>query len=76
MLIGNVVGLIIYAVQSYTGVFTLNPTVYYLDRVPMELSLLHFILLNVGSFALCMLALLIPSGIIARVNPIKTIKFN
>lgn len=76
MLIGNAVGLLIYAVQSYTGIFTLNPEVYYLDRVPMELNPLHFILLNVGSFAVCMLALLIPSAIISRVNPIKTIKFN
>jgi len=34
------------------------------------------VLLNAGSFAVCMLALLLPSALIARVNPVKTIKFN
>jgi lipoprotein-releasing system permease protein len=76
MLIGNLVGLGIYWIQGYTGILKLNPEVYYLDKVPMELTFNTFVLLNAGSFAVCMLALLLPSALIARVNPVKTIKFN
>lgn len=76
MLIGNLVGLGIYWLQGYTGIIKLNPEVYYLDKVPMELTFNTFLFLNAGSFAVCMLALLLPSAIIARVNPVKTIKFN
>jgi lipoprotein-releasing system permease protein len=76
MLIGNVIGLGIYLIQRYTGVLKLNPEVYYLDKVPMELTLNSFLLLNIGSFVVCMVALLLPSALIARVNPVKTIKFN
>ena len=76
MLIGNAIGLGIYAIQHFTGVLKLNPEVYYLDKVPMELTLNSFLLLNIGSFVVCMVALLLPSALIARVNPVKTIKFN
>jgi len=76
MLLGNGVALAIYFLQRQTGILTLNPEVYYLSEVPMELNFLTFILLNVGTFVLCILALMVPSIIIARVNPIKTIRFN
>jgi lipoprotein-releasing system permease protein len=76
MFIGNIAGLALYALQRFTGMLTLNPEVYYLDRVPVELSLNAFLLLNLGSFVVCMTALLLPSALIARVNPVKTIKFN
>ena len=76
MLIGNLVGLGIYWIQRYTGVLKLNPEVYYLDKVPMELTFNSFLFLNIVSFAVCMIALLLPSALIARVNPVKTIKFN
>ena len=76
MVLGNAVALGIYFIQKYTGILTLNPDVYYLSQVPMELNFLTFIFLNLGTFVLCILALMIPSIIIARVNPIKTIRFN
>lgn len=76
MLIGNLIGIGIYLLQVYTGFLSLDPQVYYLDKVPMELNPLSIALLNAGSFFICMAALFIPSTVIARVNPIKTIKFN
>ena len=76
MLIGNLLGLGIYMIQKYTGIIKLNPEVYYLDKVPMELTIDSVLLLNIGSFIVCMVALMLPSALIARVNPIKTIRFN
>lgn len=76
MLYGNLFGLAIYFLQTTTGFLSLNPDVYYLDKVPMELNVSVVILLNLGSFLICIMALLLPSALISRVNPVKTIKFN
>ncbi|NBY39909.1 MAG: FtsX-like permease family protein [Flavobacteriia bacterium] len=76
MLIGNVIGISLYALQKYTHVLTLNPEVYYLDSVPVELNLLHFLLLNAGTFLVCMTALLLPSMVITGIRPVRAIKFN
>jgi lipoprotein-releasing system permease protein len=76
LLFGNVFALSIYFLQKYTGILQLNPEVYYLSEVPMELSWQTFFALNFGSFTVCILALMVPSFIISRVNPIKTIRFH
>jgi len=76
MLIGNVFGISLFAIQKYTHVLTLNPEVYYLDSVPVELNLLHFLLLNAGTFLVCMTALLLPSMVITGIRPVRAIKFN
>ncbi|NBN98872.1 MAG: FtsX-like permease family protein [Flavobacteriia bacterium] len=76
LLFGNIIGLGIYLIQSNWGILTLNPDVYYLNKVPMELDFVTVVLLNLGTFILCMISLLLPSSLIARVNPIKSIKFN
>jgi lipoprotein-releasing system permease protein len=76
MLFGNAIGLSLYALQKYTHLLTLNPAVYYLDSVPVELNPLHFLLLNVGTFVVCMTALLLPSMIISSIRPVRAIKFN
>jgi lipoprotein-releasing system permease protein len=76
MFYGNLIGLGLYFLQRTTHLFALNPEVYYLDAIPVELTLVHFLLLNLGTFVICLLALLIPSMVISKMNPIKTIKFD
>ena len=76
MLWGNMIGLLICFIQSYFGVFTLNPEVYYLSEVPIELTFIHWVLLNVGTLVVCLLALVIPSIVITRISPVKAIKFD
>jgi lipoprotein-releasing system permease protein len=76
MIIGNIVALTFCFFQSYFGIITLDPKVYNLSKVPIELSFLHWLLLNVGTLVICVLALVIPSFVITRVNPVKAIKFN
>ncbi len=76
MIIGNIVGLSFCFLQSHFGLITLNPEVYYLNKVPIELSFWHWLILNLGTLVICVLALVIPSYVITRVNPVKAIKFN
>lgn len=76
MFIGNIVGIGLIALQSYFQILKLNPDVYYLDKVPIELDLWAWIALNAGTLFVCLTALIIPSYAITRINPVKAIKFN
>ncbi|HET6558952.1 MAG TPA: FtsX-like permease family protein [Prolixibacteraceae bacterium] len=72
---GNVIGISICLIQQYTHVLKLDPASYYIEYVPVNLKILHLILLNVGTVAITMLMLLVPSYFITRVSPEKTIRF-
>ncbi|XOV67028.1 MAG: ABC transporter permease [Fluviicola sp.] len=76
MIIGNVIGLSICFAQKWYGIIPLDPKVYYLTQVPIELNFWHWLLLNLGTLLVCVLALLIPSRVISRISPAKAIKFN
>lgn len=75
MLIGNLVGLGFCLVQYYTGFIHLNPETYYLSAVPVEMHFSTVVILNLGTFILWMLMLLIPTGIINRIRPARSIRF-
>jgi lipoprotein-releasing system permease protein len=76
MLWGNIIGIGLCFTQSYFGVFTLNPEVYYLNEVPIELGFLNWIALNITTLLVCIIALIIPSIVITRIKPVKAIKLN
>lgn len=73
---GNVIGLGLCAIQYFFGIIKLNPEVYYLHQVPVEISIWSWVLLNVGTLIVCLTALIIPSIVISRISPIKAIRFN
>lgn len=76
MIWGNVIGVGLSFLQEKAKLIKLNPDVYYLSAVPIELNLWHILLLNVATLAVCLLALLIPSYAITRISPVKAIRFN
>jgi lipoprotein-releasing system permease protein len=73
---GNVIGLGICFAQKYFGFLSLNPEVYYLSQVPIELDVWQWAALNIGTLLICLSALIIPSVVITRIHPVKAIKFN
>jgi lipoprotein-releasing system permease protein len=73
---GNLFGLGICLAQKYLNLMPLDPGSYCLDTVPINLNMLHLLLLNLGTMAITYLFLLIPSMIIARISPDKSIRFN
>ena len=75
MAIGNVVGIVICLIQQWFHVIPLDPANYYLDCVPMQVGLGWLIILNVTMFLLSMLMMLIPSAVISRIVPSKSIRF-
>ncbi|PKR80521.1 hypothetical protein CW751_09095 [Brumimicrobium salinarum] len=76
MIIGNVIGIGLCLLQDYFTLIPLNPEVYYLDAVPVELNLWHILFLNIGTIVLCTAALIIPSYVVTRISPIKALKFD
>lgn len=72
---GNVVGLGFYFVQKYFEIIRLSPENYYMDFVPVELSLVNFLLLNIGTFIVCLLMLIVPSWYISRIVPAKALRY-
>lgn len=75
LIIGNVVALTLYIVQKQTQFFKLDPTIYYIEYVPMSIDLITVIILNLSIISIALFTLFIPSMLISRISPIKTIQF-
>ena len=75
MLIGNAIGLGFCLLQQSTGFIKLDAATYYLSSVPIELHLSTVVLINLGTFLLWVLMLLIPTSVINRISPTKSIRF-
>ena len=73
---GNLIGLGLIFIQYYFGVITLDPSTYYVAKMPVHISLLSIVLLNIGTLVLCFLMLILPSYIITKVKPSTAIKFS
>ena len=73
---GNVIGIGLLLLQKYFGFISLNPETYYVTEAPVYIDWGYIVLLNIGTFILCAAMLLIPSYIITRISPVKTIKFD
>ena len=75
MLIGNVIGLGFCFFQQYTGLIKLDAATYYLSAVPIEMHFSTVVLINLGTFLLWVMMLLIPTSVINRISPTKSIRF-
>lgn len=75
MLIGNIVGVAICLIQQWLHIIPLDPANYYLDSVSMQIGLGWLLLLNLVMFMLSMLMMLMPSAVISRILPSKSIRF-
>ncbi len=73
---GNLIGIGLLLIQKYFGIIKLNPESYYVNVAPVDINLLYILLLNVGTVVICLLVLLIPSYIITKISPAKTIRFD
>ncbi len=72
---GNLIGIALCLVQQQFGIITLDEASYYVKVVPINLQLGHILLLNLGTLFFCFLMLLVPSMVVARIQPLKAIRF-
>ena len=75
MLWGNIIGLSFVFIQSQFHLFKLDPSIYYVDSVPVAFNLWWWVLLNVCSLLASVLMLVGPSYLIAHIHPAKSIRF-
>lgn len=73
---GNVIGIGLLLLQKYFKLFPLDPATYYVTEAPVYLDVTYIVLLNIGTFVLCSLMLLLPTYIIAKISPVKAIRFD
>jgi lipoprotein-releasing system permease protein len=73
---GNVIGIGLALIQKKFELISLDPSSYYLSTVPINLNLIHVLLLNIGTMAIILIMLIIPSRLISRISPVKAIRFD
>ena len=72
---GNLIGIGLLLLQKQFEFLKLDPSVYYVTVAPVYLDWTYVLLLNLMTFVLCLLMLLIPSFLISKIVPVKAIQF-
>jgi lipoprotein-releasing system permease protein len=75
LLIGNGIGLTFIGIQYYFTPIKLDPNHYYVRELPVILSIENWVMINLLSIIICMLILIIPTLLIQKVDPIKTLRY-
>lgn len=76
ILLGDVLGIGLALVQRHFGLVRLPVESYYVDHVPVDLSITAIATLNVGVLIVCVAALVLPSLLVTRIAPAKAIRFD
>ncbi len=72
---GNVIGLVLVAVQAVWHPIKLDPEGYILSELPVSVSLWWWLLLNVATLAATVVAMVLPSTMVARIKPEQSLKY-
>jgi lipoprotein-releasing system permease protein len=73
---GNLLGISLLLIQKYFRPLSLDAASYYMDYVPVHISLLQILLLNTGVLAITMVMMLLPGIFISRISPDKILRFD
>jgi len=76
LLWGNLIGLGFVFLQYFTHFMPLDPELYYVDYVPLEINFLKFTIINIGVIILTFVVLVLPSFLITKIDPVKAIRFD
>jgi len=76
LLWGNIIGIGLCVLQQQFGIIQLDPSSYYVATVPVNLSFLPILLLNVGTILITVLMLILPSMLVTRISPADAIRFD
>lgn len=76
LLLGNALGIGLSYLQKQFKFIKLDEKNYYLDFAPVKFDIMNILFINATSFILCVLFLIIPSYLIAKMQPVKAIKFS
>ncbi|TFU92675.1 ABC transporter permease [Barnesiella sp. WM24] len=75
MLAGNVIGISFIILQHHLHILPLDADAYYLNYVPVKIDWMYIILLNFGIFLVSWLIIILPTHMVAKINPCKSIRY-
>ena len=75
LILGNLLGFGLGYFQLSTHFFKLDPASYYMSFVPIQFTWFDAIMLNLGTLVICLLVLIIPSTLVTKISPVKSIRF-
>ena len=75
MIFGNIIGIACCFLQQHFEIIKLDATNYFVSAVPINFDIFNLVLLNAASLLVIMLVLIIPSQIITKISPEKTIRY-
>lgn len=73
---GNIIGIAFIFLQNRFHFIKLDPTTYYMDYMPVNISIIHIFLLNISTISLIFIMLIFPSYLVGRISPDKSIRFD
>lgn len=76
MIWGNSIALILCFIQKKYGLVKLSEESYYVSVVPVNIDIINILLINAGTLTICYLIFLIPLFVIARIAPVRAIRFS
>ena len=76
LIMGNIIGIGLAAIQYYFEIIPLDPDTYYMDTIPIHLNIAYILVLNFGTILITSLMMLWPSHIISTISPIKALRFD
>ena len=75
LLLGNALGIGICALQYYTHFITLPEDSYFVNYAPVYFNWPFIVLMNVAVFIIALVVMVVPSWLVARVEPVKVLRF-
>jgi lipoprotein-releasing system permease protein len=72
---GNILGLLICWLQAKFGFIKLPEDAYYISQAAVHIVWWQILLVNLFTFLICFLVLLIPSLVVRRIQPVRAIQF-
>ena len=75
LLFGNLIALSFSIAQKYFNLIKLDENIYFMSYVPIKIEFLSLLSINIGTIIICYLILVIPSIVISKISPAKSIKF-
>ena len=69
LVVGNVISFVLLFLQFQFNILKLDPSVYYVNSVPVDLNFFNILMLNILVIITSFLMLIIPSSVVSKLNP-------